>query len=269
MLNRHNSMTLHQPIMPFKWRPFDLYNDIHINRANDNNNPPKVRTTSAPTTNSNCARCHSNCDDFVLWTNFRKHRQSSRGSSSDGSSCTSLSTTNHCIGETDSNLSTGKSTHVSPDYYSKFVGKHYESNHDKLKCAHHQLCTGRSNARFNDATINCCCGSNHPNITSNCKAMVHDNTFRKLLNRIVAMPIEHYTEQTTTNDQLKYSSNGCEKLPKRPVSSNTPLNNINKQYYRNNSFVYGKTINRSKSFADSKYLNFLLQFIVGYRQIRI
>lgn len=264
MLNRHNSMTLHQPIMPFKWRPFDLYNNIHINPTNDSNNAREATATAAAlnsNSNSNCMRCHSNCDDLMLWGNFRRHRQSSRGSSS-GSSCTSLSTTSHFIGDADSggsslSMAISKSN-ASHDYYRKLDGKH-DSNHDKLRCAHHQQRTN-SCACFIGATINCCCGSHCRSITQNRPAMFNDNTHCRCLKSVLAVPFGR-TEQTTNCGQPICSSKRCESPPNIPASSvlsstNNLVNNIRKENSGNGYFDHCTTINRSKSLADSKYFVF-------------
>lgn len=264
MLNRHNSMTLHQPVMPFKWRPFDLYNNIHINATNDSNNAREASTTAAAST-SNCMRCRSNCEDLMLWGNFRRHRQSSRGSSS-GSSCTSLSTTSHFIGDADSggsNLSMAISkSNASHDYYRKLGGKH-DSNHDKLRCAHHQQRTN-SCACFIGATINCCCDSHCRSITQMSPAMFNDNTHCRCLNSVLAVPFGR-AEQITNGGQPFGSSKRCES-PRNCAASNVlnstdnPVNNISKQYRGNGYFDHCTTINRSKSLADSKYFVFLIAF---------
>lgn len=217
MLNRRNSMSLHQPIMPFKWRPFDLYNDIHINRASNDDNAAvgtvlvtsdaskagtaalasasaamsasvsgsgTVFATCAP----NCVRCQSNCDHLMLWGNYRKYRQSSRGSSS-GSSCASLSTTSHFIPDIDSTSSINTAiSNGSFEYYRKLLGQcnantnandkfsnhhshHYQHNH------HQQRTTGSN--KCNGATSNCCFDSNYRNITRNRASIYNDNNMNK------------------------------------------------------------------------------------------
>lgn len=126
MLNRHNSMTsMHHPLMPFKWRPFDLYNDVHVSDlplSHDANVCERL------TSSSNCVQCccgrgqceHSDhhhhhveqdhhqqqpsnvmmCDGNGIEQQTRRHhrhRQSSSRGSSSGSgessaSCASTST---------------------------------------------------------------------------------------------------------------------------------------------------------------------------------
>lgn len=126
MLNRHNSMSgmHHQPIMPFKWRPFDMYNDIHVTDL------PQSHDTCERLTSSNCMHCCCQCEhsdhhhhhhhveqdqqqhnntrnNHVMmcngnvkeqhrWSRRHRHRHSSRGSSSgsggSSGSCASLST---------------------------------------------------------------------------------------------------------------------------------------------------------------------------------
>lgn len=256
MLNRHSSMTLHQPIMPFKWRPFDLYNDIHISRLNENN------ACGATATTSNCVRCQSNCDHLVLWGNFRKHRQSSRGSSS-GSSCASLSTTSHCIGDADSgsSMSTTKSkSNASFDYHRKLVSQR-DSNYDKLRFPHHRQRAG-SCACFNGATINCCCGSNCQNIVQNRTTMYNDNIHCRSSNSVLAVPFAN-TEQTGKCGQPTCSPDRCENPPTIAVpnvfsSCNNPVNGIN-----NGPFDNWNSIDSSKSPADSKYSILNCNFTIG------
>lgn len=119
MLNRHNSMSsVHQrqPIMPFKWRPFDMYNDVHVHDTHPSQKQQQHDTNvcERPTA-SNCVQsyqCEFNhlhshlgldqhhvivCDNDVKEyqrQRWHRHRQSSRGSSSGGSSgsCASIST---------------------------------------------------------------------------------------------------------------------------------------------------------------------------------
>lgn len=213
MLNRRNSMSLHQPIMPFKWRPFDLYNDIHINRVTNDDNAigslvtatATATATTATATATNASRAgttaaafaycaapncvQSNCDHLKLLGNFR-HRQSSRGSSSGSSSCASLSTASHFVPDVDSTSSIHTAiSNGSLEYYRKLLGQ-CDSNQDD-KFPHHQQRTTGSN---NGATVNCCCccsssTSNYRNITRN-RASMNINKPCQNSSCIITVPIQ-------------------------------------------------------------------------------
>lgn len=198
MLNRRNSISLQ---MPFKWRPFDLYNDIHINHATDHN------VTSATLTNSsNYVRCKSNCDHLMLCSNIKKNRQNSHGSSS-GSSCVSLSTTTHFDSNVDSASSTGTiKSNRSLEFYRKLLSRS-DLNHNKYK----YVC--------NSATINCCCGSNCQNIMRNRVSYIHnDDTNCESLNCILNVPpfacdkqiVKTNVISLTSSNKCKHST--CEKF---------------------------------------------------------
>lgn len=173
--------------MPFKWRPFDLYNDIHI--AGDNSSGVTASTNSTQTTAttvtataacSNCVRCQSNCDHLMLWGNFRKHRQSSRGSSS-GSSCASLSTTSHFIPDAVDSASSIQSN-GSFQYYHKLFPPN-ESNRHRIRCIPQQQQQHRTGC--NGANVNCCCGANCRNIIRNRASIYNNDMICRSQNRIL------------------------------------------------------------------------------------
>lgn len=242
--------------MPFKWRPFDLYNDIHINRATGDN------VCETASTCSNCIQCQSNCDPYlVLWSNFRKLRKNSRGSSS-ASSCTSLSTTSHFTPdvETASGMSTIKSN-GSFEYYRKLLGQS-DSKRDKFRCAHHQQYQRTDPCACYGATVNCRCGSSCRNIMRN-RATIHntDDLNCKNVNCVLAVSVKR-TEQMSKPHQMTLSSNGCEASSKYINAQSTGsdkirTNECNKrkcnsdytdkwQYSDNNASTFNKLLADSK-----------------------
>lgn len=266
-------MSLHQPIMPFKWRPFDLYNDIHINCATGDNSsgvtassPTTAVTTTAaaaattPTSAcSNCVRCQNNCDHLVLWGNFRKHRQSSRGSSS-GSSCASLSTASHFVPDVDSasSRSTIKSS-GSFQYYHKLLSPNNESNRDKSRCpAHHQQ-QQRHRAGCNGANVNCYCGSNCRNVTRNRASIYNNDMICRSQNSIITVPLQR-TKSMNKLREMHAPTTG----PNGNASKSTSLKSIvSCKSTRTNEFN-GDTLDNlqfndndasisNRSLADSKY----------------
>lgn len=254
-------MSLHQPIMPFKWRPFDLYNDIHVKRSAGDNVCGGAMTATATSTCSNCVRCQSNCDHLVLWGNFRKHRQSSRGSSS-GSSCVSLSTTSHFTPDVDcaSSMSTIKSN-GSFEYYHKLLGQS-DSKHDKFRCAHQQQHQHTDSCACSGATINCRCGSSCRNIMRNRASIHNDDMNCKSLNCVFAVPLKR-AKQTCKSRQMTLSSNECE-IPSKCISSKTlgsnktqtnecNKRNCNNDYFNNWELTVNNTSIFNRSLADSKY----------------
>ncbi|XP_055320596.1 uncharacterized protein LOC129577481 isoform X29 [Sitodiplosis mosellana] len=226
MLNRRNSMSLHQPIMPFKWRPFDLYNDIHVNCATgDNSNGVPVSAASTTSTTattaecSNCVRCQSNCDHLVLWGNFRKQRQSSRGSSS-GSSCASLSTTSHFVPNVDSasSMSTIKSSGSFQYYHHKLLAPNNESNRDKFRCAAHQQQQERQHRTgCNGANVNCCCSSNCRNVTRSRASIYNNDMICRSQNSVLKVPLKR-TESMRKLREMHASPNECNENSSKLIS---------------------------------------------------
>lgn len=270
MLNHRNSMSLHQPIMPFKWRPFDLYNDIHINCATgDNSSRVTASSASAATTSttataaacSNCVRCQSNCDHLVLWGNFRKHRQSSRGSSS-GSSCASMSTTSHFVPDADnaSSMSTIKSN-GSFQYYHKLLAPN-EWNRDKFRCAaYHQQQEQQQQlhrAGCNGANVNCCCGSNCRNITRNRASIYNDDMICRSQGSVLTVPLQR-TQSMGKLREMHASSNEYNENPskltslKSIVSCKSRANECNSSYFENWQLNDNNASISNRSLADSKY----------------
>lgn len=254
-------MSLQQPIMPFKWRPFDLYNDIHVSRGNDESATVVTPSVCSTSVCSTCARCQSNCDHLMLWGNFRKHRQSSRGSSS-GSSCASLSTTSHFNGDVDGagSISTIKSN-GSLEYYHKLLGQS-DLNRDKFKCAHHQHHRIGSHA-CNDAAINACCATNCRNIIRNRASIYNGDTNCKSFNSILAPPTAKCTEQAMKTHQITVS-NEREQSANQLINSKAiacdphRMNECNKRneisgYFDNWQLNDNNTSISNRSMDESKY----------------
>lgn len=78
MLCRGNFESLHQPIMPFKWRPFDLYNNVNIDNthahhcnidkqfesSNDSNSKRTYCSNSSQNHQPDNSRCSNQCSDI-------------------------------------------------------------------------------------------------------------------------------------------------------------------------------------------------------------
>lgn len=206
MLNRHNSMTAmqHQPIMPFKWRPFDLYNDIHVKDSPlippSPHNANVICERMAALSCVQCCQCdeisdHQHqpeidqqhvmmCDGNVKEHQRRpqqqqqRHRQSSRGSSSSGSgSCASISTIGRYfvndIDNSESNMDTIKSCGSVDCFCCKLNGQRNLINHKMNNSAHHQQqqqhyrsCRHTNcSVCYNEITISKCCTPTHRDIS--------------------------------------------------------------------------------------------------------
>lgn len=178
MLNRHNSMSSihhhHQPVMPFKWRPFDLYNDIHVNdtqslpqqqqQHHDTNTCERLKATNC-VQSYQCDFNHHNrrhshlgldqhrvtmCDDKVKehlhrQQRWQRHRQNSHGSSSgsggSSGSCASISTVGrYFVNDIDNSESNMDSTIVScrsiDCFCCKLDGQRMMANTDKISKSH-------------------------------------------------------------------------------------------------------------------------------------
>lgn len=147
MLYRRNSVPLHQPIMPFKWRPFDLYNNIHIDA--DQCIGDDHRQTIA----DNCPYQNS---DICHMT------QPPAGSSSD-SSCNSISTATHSVANSD-NIHCMDAMH-GENYRQLFCQRDFTSN---LKCPSTRCTSAASYSHSIDTDVNCCCGTVFRNISRIC-----------------------------------------------------------------------------------------------------
>lgn len=226
MLNRHNSMTSihhHQPVMPFKWRPFDLYNDIHVN---DTQSLPKQQqqldtSVCERPMASNCVQSyqcefnhhHSHLDQHAKEhqrKHWQRHRQSSRGSSSGGSSgsCASISTVGrYFVNDIDNSESNMDSTIVSCGSIDCFCckldsqrittsDKMYKSTKQQQQQEHQQSSHRQSDCSKCYAVK--CCTPNCLNNSSKYTKIVNNNSVHKnsknsnssLVNRVVVMPFD-------------------------------------------------------------------------------
>lgn len=250
MLNRHNSMTSihHQPIMPFKWRPFDLYNDIHVNGILPPPPSPSQDDTNVceRLTASNCVQCyqcelnnhHHNhvilCDGNVK--EHQRHRQSSRGSSSGGSSgsCASISTVGRYfvndIDNSDSNMDTiidcGSIDCFCCQLDSQRLTNSAKKHHPHTNCS---IC-------YNEITISKCCTLNCRNISPkhtkimNNKNSNHNNNYnneknsKSLVNRIVVMPFDGIDYTYKCEESMTGTLNHCESPSM--TNTTTPITKI-------------------------------------------
>lgn len=262
MLNRHNSMSsIHhrQPIMPFKWRPFDMYNDIHVKDTH----PSHRQQQQSPDTNvceqlvaSNCVQslqCEFNhlhphlkldqhrvvvCDNEARRQRWQRHRQSSRGSSSGGSSgsCASISTVSrYFVNDIDNSESNLDSTIVSCGSIDCFCCKldsQRMSNNDKTsksakqqqqqqQCDRHSDCSKCYNVK--------CCTPNCRNISSKYTKIMNNNNSKNnskgLVNRVVVMPFDGIDYTYKCEHSMIGTSNHCES-PSMTTITTPPATNI-------------------------------------------
>lgn len=237
MLKRHSSMTVRPPIMPFKWRPFDLYNGIQIDCLN-------VNCACAATSSTDCVLCRSNCDHLMLRNRIRKCRQSSRGSSSE-SSGTSHSINGHFNVEADSESSIStKSKTNSNKYYRKFGQRH--SNYDQSNCADQEQCSD-SDICLNTNAVNWYIGSYCGNITQNTRTTI--NNSKHLKSSSFSMPFAN-TEQIRKCAQSKNTPDKYRDPLNDAISTVVRLNDspeTNSRKHYNNIDINGQ------SPAESKY----------------
>lgn len=256
MLNRHNSMSSihhHQPIMPFKWRPFDMYNDVHVNDTHTSSHKQHRQLK-----NDRC-ECEFNrlqshvdqhhatiCDGDVNEhprQRWQRHRQSSRGSSSSSGgssgSCASISTVNrYFVNDIDNSESNRDSTIVSCEsidcFCCKLDGQRMSNNlNDKSsksakqqqqqQCDRQSDCTKCYNVK--------CCTPNCPKISSHYTKMVSNNgidTSSKnnngngLANRVVVMPFDGIDYTYKCEQSMIGTLNHCES----PSLMTTPTTKI-------------------------------------------
>lgn len=251
MLCRHNSMTSihHQPIMPFKWRPFDLYNDIHVNETPVP--PPPSPSPSQHNTNvceqltaSNCVQCYQcefnnhhhhmmMCDGSVKEHHRQRHRQSSRGSSSGGGSgsgsCASISTIGRYfvndIDNSESNMDTIISCGSIDCFCCQLDGQRMTTTHNgKMSYNGKQQRPTNCSICLNEITISKCCIPNCQNISSKHTTIMNNknnnemNT-KSLVNRVVVMPFDGIDYTYKCEQSMIGTLNHCES----PSMTNTTM----------------------------------------------
>lgn len=260
MLNRHHSMSsvhhYRQPMTPFKWRPFDMYNDVHVHDTH-----PSQQNVCERLTASNCVQsyqCEFNhlhthlgldqrhvivCDNDVREQHHRqrghRHRQSSRGSSSGGSSgsCASLSTVSRYfvndIDNSESILDTAIVSCGSMDCFCCKLDSQRMSNNDKTmsksakhqqqqQCDRHTDCSPCYNVK--------CCTPNCRKISSKYTKIMNNNSnadkcsktdSKSLVNRVVVLPFDGIDYTYKCEQSMIGTLNHCES-PSMTTITTTP-----------------------------------------------
>lgn len=236
MLNRHNSMTSihHQPVMPFKWRPFDLYNDIHVNDTQSLSQQQHDTIVCKRPVASNCVQSY-HCDSNHRHAHLgqvhvkehqrtrQRHRQSSRGSSSGGSSGSCASVGRYFVNDIDNSESNVDSTIAScgsVDCFCCKLDSQRMANNDKMSKSTKQQ---QQQQCYQQSDCDKCCTPNCRNNSSKyTKVMNNHNTnnsnnvnknctnAKSLVNRVVVMPFDGIDYTYKCEQSMIGTLNHCE-----------------------------------------------------------
>lgn len=208
MLRRGNLDSLHQPIMPFKWRPFDLYNNVNINthhcniekqfESSNDSNEKRIHHSNGSSQN------HQNrtTQNYQIFDNCKPDNSRSSNQSSD-SSCNSQQTASHYITNSDNinsiNMSLMSTIKLCENYRKLFCQS--DCNQTNSKCEQSQCMrnisdTSTSCSHSIDSDINCCCNTILWNLRRICLDSMGNGNDNRNTNK---NPNKHYLHRNQVN----------------------------------------------------------------------
>lgn len=172
MLRRGNLEALHPPIMPFKWPPFDLYNNVNIDthhctidKQSETSNESYGKR-AYHYSNSGQYQQNRTAQNYQIFDSCQPANSRSNNQCTNHSSCDSQQTTSNYITNSDNinsiNMSLMSTIKLCENYRKLFCQS--DSNQTNSKCERSQCMrsisdTSTSCSHSIDSDINCCCNT--------------------------------------------------------------------------------------------------------------
>lgn len=269
MLRRGNLESLHQPIMPFKWRPFDLYNNVNIDThhcnidkqfelPNDSNGKRTYYLNTSPNHQIRTkARNYRIFNDSCQPDNSRSSNQSS------DSSCNSQQTAGHYITNSDNinsiNMSLMSTIKLCENYRKLFCQSDCNQTNSKCERSHcmhrHSISdTSTSCSHSIDSDINCCCSTILRNLRRICLDSMGDGNGHGNGNKNTNKNARtnHYLHRNQVNHYQIVNNNNNSKATTLDENHSKLVTSITNRYDSSN-YSFGSTANNLNNNGDNSY----------------
>lgn len=268
MLRRGNLESLHQPIMPFKWRPFDLYNNVNIDTHHCNidkqselqNDSNGKRTYYLNTSQNHQIRTAQNYRKFDSCQpdNSRSSNQSS------DSSCNSQQTASHNITNSDNinniDMSLMSTIKLCENYRKLFCQSDCnQTNQTNSKCERSQCMrsisdTSKSCSHSIDSDINCCCSTILRNLRRICLDSMGDGNGNGNSNKNTNKysRTKHHLHRNQVNHFQIVTNNNNSKATTLDENHSKLVTSITNRYDGSN-YSFGSTANHLNNNGDNSY----------------
>lgn len=255
MRRRGNLESLHQPIMPFKWRPFDLYNNVNIDKQSETSNDSNGKRTHH---HSNSDRNHQNrtAQNYQIFDSCQPDNSRSSNQSSD-SSCNSQQTASHYITNSDNinsiNMSLMSTIKLCENYRKLFCQSDCNQTNSKCErsqCMHSISDTSTSCSHSIDSDINCCCNTILWNLRRFCLDSLGDGNANKNTNTNKNAHTKHYLHRNQVNHFQIVNDNNSKATTIDQNQSKLVASITNR--YDGSNYSFGSTANNLNN-GDNSY----------------